>query len=85
MLDGEYDIAIFPVPGGGEACLHEDIPAARRTMAKIRLLEKDFGFHIALSHDASWLKERKDTVLMSLLDDDMRRAAQERIPKAERP
>jgi hypothetical protein len=54
-------------------------------MAKIRLLENKFGFHVALAHDASWMKEGKDAVLCSLLDDHMKRAARERIPNDEVP
>jgi len=65
--------------------LHADVSAARRTIANIRILEKRFGFHVALAHDAHWLKEGSDRVLMSLLDEHMKKAARDRIPKGEIP
>jgi hypothetical protein len=49
------------------------------------MLEIDYGAHIALAHDASWLKKGTDKVLMSLLDDTMRVAAKEKIPYDEIP
>jgi hypothetical protein len=65
--------------------LHADLAAAKDTIASIARLEKDYGAHIALAHDASWLKKGTDEVLMSLLDDKMRVAAKERIPYDEIP
>lgn len=85
LLEGKYEIAEFCVPGLGKSSLHSDIPAAKGTMEKIRILEKNFGFHVALAHDASWMKTREDHVLMSLLDADMKRAAKEKIPFDETP
>ncbi|KAH7345883.1 beta-lactamase-like protein [Pyrenochaeta sp. MPI-SDFR-AT-0127] len=82
LLDGKQEIAIF----GGTMSLHSDLEAARNTIAKIRTLEKDHGFHVALAHDASWMKDGKDNVLMSLLDDYMRTAVAEgRIARDEIP
>lgn len=63
--------------------LHADIAAAKSTMAKIRALEKDHGFHVALAHDAGWMRSGSDQVLMSLLDAELLRAAKERIPRNE--
>jgi hypothetical protein len=60
--------------------LHTDLTAAKDTIAKIRMLEADYRAHIALAHDASWIKKGTDNVLMSLLDDKMRLAAKEKIP-----
>lgn len=85
LLEGKYEIAEFCVPGLGKSSLHSDIPAAKGTMEKIRILEKNFGFHVALAHDASWMKTREDHVLMSLLDAEMKRAAKEKIPFDEIP
>lgn len=85
LLDGVHEISQFCVPGIGKMSLHADIPAARGTIAKIRTLEKYFGFHVALAHDARWMKEGTDTVLMSLLDVHMKRAAKDRIVKDEIP
>ena len=65
--------------------LHADITAAKDTIAKIRTLEKSFGFHVALAHDAQWLKDGSDEILMALLDEHMRKAARERIPYDEIP
>ena len=72
-------------PGGGKTSLHADICAANQTIAKIRILEKEFAFHVALAHDASWLKAGTDPVLMSLLDDHIKKAARERIANDEIP
>ncbi|KAF2662798.1 Metallo-hydrolase/oxidoreductase [Lophiostoma macrostomum CBS 122681] len=85
LLDGTYEISQFCLPGGVKSSLHADIPAARSTMAKIRLLENDSKFHVALAHDASWMKKGTDAVLCSLLDDHMKQAARERIPNDEVP
>lgn len=80
MLHGKQKIAVFPGPGTESMSLHADIAAAKETMAKIRALEIDCGAHTALAHDASWLREGTDRVLMSLLDDRMKTAAKEKIP-----
>ncbi|KAF2270513.1 Metallo-hydrolase/oxidoreductase [Lojkania enalia] len=85
LLDGKYEISQFCVPGLGKMSLHADIPAAQDTIAKMRILERKLGFHVALAHDAGWLKEGTDMVLMSLLDEHMKRAAKERIPRDEIP
>lgn len=80
LLDGQCSIAEFQGPGTEKMSLHADIDAAHDTIAKIQTLERRFGFHTALAHDASWMKRGEDAVLMRLLDDDMRAAARERIP-----
>lgn len=80
LLDGVHEIAHFHSPGIGTMALHADVPVARDTISCIRTLEKEYGFHIALAHDASWMKDGRDLVLMSLLDGHMARAARERIP-----
>jgi len=85
LLEGKYEIAEFCVPGLGKQSLHSDIPAAKGTMERIRILERDFGFHVALAHDASWMKKGEDEVLMSLLDGRLRKAAKEKIPFDEIP
>ncbi|KAF2009809.1 hypothetical protein BU24DRAFT_357460 [Aaosphaeria arxii CBS 175.79] len=85
LLDGKFQIAKFSVPGLGKMSLHADICAAERTISNIRVLERDYGFHVALAHDAWWLKQGTDAVLMSLLDDHMREAAQARILRDGRP
>ncbi|KAF2467468.1 Metallo-hydrolase/oxidoreductase [Lindgomyces ingoldianus] len=85
LLDGEYEISQFCVPGVGKTSLHADIPAAKSTIDRIRILEKNYGFHVALAHDAAWMKKGSDLVLMSLLDEHMKKAAKERITKDEIP
>jgi len=81
LLNGTHDIAQFYIPGRGSISLHADIPAAKDTLERIRVLQKEYGFHIALAHDAVWMKEGSDDVLMGLLDEQMRCAAKERILK----
>lgn len=70
LLDGKQEIAQF----SGTMSLHSDLAAAKETITKIRTLEKECNFHVALAHDASWLKKGTDSVLMSLLDDYMEAA-----------
>ncbi|KAL1603693.1 hypothetical protein SLS60_005282 [Paraconiothyrium brasiliense] len=84
ILDGTHEIAQFCLPHReGKMSLHADIETAKDTISKIRVLEKEHSFHVALAHDAEWLKEGSDQVLMSLLDTHMQLAAKERIPKEE--
>lgn len=85
LLDGRYEISQFCVPGIGKTSLHADIAAAKDTISKVKMLERSFGFHVALAHDAAWMKNGSDEVLMSLLDENMKLAARERIPKEEIP
>jgi hypothetical protein len=81
LLDGRHEISQFIVPGIGTMSLHTDVSAAKDTISKIRVLEKEHGFHVALAHDAAWMKQGVDEVLMSLLDKDLLTAARVRIPK----
>lgn len=85
MLDGRQDIASFPGPGNNCMTLHSDLFSAKDTISKLRTLERDYGAHIALAHDASWLEKGTDEVLMSLLDEKMKLAAKEKIPRDEIP
>lgn len=80
LFDGEYDFAVYDLPNGGQGCLQADVPAAKDTIARIRIMEDELKVHVAFAHDAQWMKEGSDTVLMSLLDDDLKRAAKTRIP-----
>ena len=63
--------------------MHADLDAARETIAKIRVLEREGGARVALAHDAEWMGEGTDEVLMGMLDGEMRVAARERIPRGE--
>lgn len=85
MLEGRRDIAEFPGPDSKSMSLHNDVESAKTTIAKLRALETDYGAHIALAHDATWLKQGTDQVLMSLLDAKMKTAAKERILHDEIP
>ncbi|KAF1937901.1 hypothetical protein EJ02DRAFT_505734 [Clathrospora elynae] len=80
VLLGSDSIAEFRGSGNETMSLHTDLAAARDTITKIKMLEKEYGVHTALAHDASWLKKGTDRVLMSLLDDYMKEAATEKIP-----
>lgn len=57
------------MPDGKIFCLHTDIPAAKDTLSRVRVMEKDLNFHIALAHDYEWMKKKTDSALMSLLDE----------------
>ncbi|KAB8264395.1 beta-lactamase-like protein [Aspergillus pseudonomiae] len=83
LLDGTKDFGTFEV-GGTMACLHTDVTAAKDTLARIRLLKKELGIHVALAHDATWMQKENDPVLFSLLDEkfikDMRAAFPQQEP-----
>lgn len=85
LLDGRREIAFFPGPSSELVSLHSNVESAKETIAKLRALEADYGAHIALAHDASWLTAGTDQVLMSLLDTRMKAAATEKIPHDEIP
>ncbi|KAF3386208.1 3-hydroxyisobutyrate dehydrogenase [Penicillium rolfsii] len=74
IFDGLKDFGTFELPDGGVFCLHEDTTAARDTLARMRIME-ELGVHIALAHDASWMEEENDAVLLSLLDKKFREDA----------
>lgn len=57
------------MPDGSTFCLHTDVGAARDTLARIRVMENVLGVHVALAHDATWMEQGKNGVLLSLLDD----------------
>ncbi len=67
------------MPDGGQACLQADIPAAKDTVARIMIMEKELHMHVAFAHDIQWMKDGVDRVLMSLLGDDLREAVANRI------
>lgn len=55
------------MPDGSMFCLHENLDAALDTIGKLRIAVRDYGMHIALAHDAEFIKGGKDSTLMSLL------------------
>lgn len=60
-----------------------DIPAARNTISKLKIMEQKFRAHIALAHDTSWVQKGSDKVLMSLLDADLAPQARQRVSSNE--
>ncbi|KAI1618179.1 beta-lactamase-like protein [Exophiala viscosa] len=70
LVEGKHEIAELIRPDGSRFCVHEDLDQAKETMRKIRELKQQHGFHIALAHDATWMKAKeRDQVLFSLLDE----------------
>ncbi|KAL6250266.1 hypothetical protein RBB50_002567 [Rhinocladiella similis] len=87
LLDGKYDIAEVTRPDGSKWSLHEDVCAAKETIASIRKLEVEYGCHIALAHDASWMLKDKegdqDPVLFGLLGDEFTDDVRGRVARDE--
>ncbi|RAQ47384.1 hypothetical protein AFGD_008876 [Aspergillus flavus] len=83
LLDGTKEFGTFEL-NGNMACLHTDVTAAKDTLARIRLIEKELGVHVALAHDPTWMQDESDPVLLSLLDEkfvkDMRAAFPQQQP-----
>ncbi|GAB7349176.1 hypothetical protein MBLNU459_g8111t1 [Dothideomycetes sp. NU459] len=79
LYSGACDFAMFDTPGG-KSCLHSDLPSAKDSLRRIKVMESEFGAHVAFAHITQWMQDGKDDVLMSLLDNDMRMAAKELIP-----
>lgn len=42
-------------------------------------MEREHGVHMALAHDETWMRQGTDTVLMSLLDVEMKLFVKERL------
>jgi hypothetical protein len=42
-------------------------------------MEREHGVHMALAHDEMWMRQGTDTVLMSLLDVEMKLFVKERL------
>jgi len=80
LFDGLEEFAVWKMPNGCSVSLQADIPAAKDTLQRIKVMEKDLGCHIAFAHDTEWMKSGHDETLMSMLDEDMRSAAKERLP-----
>lgn len=49
------------------------------------MLEVQYGMHVALAHDTSWMLAGEDKVLMSLLNEDMQDFVKVRLPNDEYP
>lgn len=85
ILTGEKKIAVFKTPTGEDAALHMDISAAYDTIARLSRAETEWGMHIALAHDTSWMDKEGSTVLMSLLSTDMKGEWLLRVQSGEEP
>jgi len=73
------------MPGVGNMCLQADLEAARDTLQRIKLAEQDLGIHVALAHDAEWMKQGGNATLMGLLTDRMKAQANNEITRGEVP
>ncbi|KAJ5292054.1 hypothetical protein N7478_001305 [Penicillium angulare] len=84
LLDGTKEPATLSLPDGTTFSLHADLPTAKETISRIQTMERDLKVHISLAHDADWMLEEKDEVLLQLLDEpfksDMRRALPHHLP-----
>lgn len=80
LFDGTEDFAEFTMADGTPGCLHMDVSAAKDTIARMRTMEQDLGVHIALAHDISWILKGTNKTLLSLLDAELVRVAQEKCP-----
>lgn len=79
ILLGKCDFARFQL-GDRLSCLQDDIPAAHGTLERIRKMEREHGFHVALAHDSTWLLDDRDHVLLELMDREMLESAKAAIP-----
>ncbi|TVY25666.1 Cytochrome P450 monooxygenase [Lachnellula hyalina] len=80
IFDGLEQFAVWENPNGCSASLQADLPAAKDTISRIRLMETELGCHVAFAHDTEWMKKGLNQTLMAMLDSDMKRAAKERLP-----
>ncbi|KAF2850845.1 hypothetical protein T440DRAFT_499002 [Plenodomus tracheiphilus IPT5] len=85
LLDGQEQFAQVKMPSGKWWSLHTDVEAARDTIARLKRSETDYGTHIAMTHDAEWIKAGSDMVLISILGDEARRAWPGIIQRGEAP
>lgn len=87
LYNGVKDFAVFALPDGSKSCLQMDVNAAKDTISRIKILEKDHGAHIAFAHDISWALEgnNQDELLISCLSSELQQAARDRLPYGLRP
>lgn len=55
-------------PSWGNRSLQGDSDAARETVQQLEVPEQEYGAHVALAHDSSWMLGGTDEGIMSLLD-----------------
>ncbi|KAH7000691.1 beta-lactamase-like protein [Ilyonectria destructans] len=86
LLNGEAEMACFTKANGVTAAyLHMDVAAARDTIERIKKARSDYGMHVALAHDDSWLIDQSDKVLMTLLSEHKKGEWLERVKQNVRP
>lgn len=64
---GRREIANVKLDDGSRFCLHEDLDKALDTISRLRKAAEEYGMHIAMAHDAEFIKDGSDAVLMSIL------------------
>lgn len=68
------------MPGTGVmSSAHHDLQTAKQTISKLRQMENEYSIYVALAHDEVWMAQGTDSVLMGLLDEDMRLFVTERL------
>lgn len=82
---GTREIATVKSPEGLRVCLHEDLNAAQTTISRLREAVDDYGMHIAMAHDADFIRDGSDEVLMSLLHPLFDASCLERIRAGQQP
>ncbi|KAF4470599.1 cytochrome p450 [Fusarium albosuccineum] len=61
---GTKQIATVPMPDGSSFCLHENLDAALDSIEALREAVKKYGMHMAMAHDAEFIKEGNDSTLI---------------------
>lgn len=85
LLEGRQEFQTWTTSNGKLVSLHEDLSAAKDTVKKIRELEIEYGMHVALAHDISWMLAAEDQVLLSLLKGDMQDFVKVRLAEGKYP
>lgn len=79
---GERDFAVFEI-NGQAMCLQDDKVSAKQTLQRMREMEKQYGAHVVLAHDSTWLQDGRNPLLLSLMHEKTRRLAEAAIPRGE--
>jgi hypothetical protein len=58
--------------------LQADHASAKDTMSRIRVMESRLGAYIVLAHDTEWVTEGKDSVLLKMLDEEVKHTASQK-------
>ncbi|KAI0123380.1 beta-lactamase-like protein [Xylariales sp. AK1849] len=82
---GRRQIANVDMPDGSKFCLHENLDDSLATIGALREAVDDYGMHIAMAHDAEFIKQGTDDVLMSILHPLFDESCLRRIRAHQRP